>query len=185
MRNVQLKDKKFVELISKDIIDDSVQEVADAINEEMDGLNPIFICVLNGAFMFASDLLKKITIDCEVAFVKVASYEGTESSGKVKSLIGLNIDISDREVILVEDIVDTGQTIEQLIDDIKHQNPADIRVATLLFKSQMYQKDIPIDYVAMKVGNEFMVGYGLDYNQLGRNLDSIFVLEETPKTILN
>lgn len=185
MKKVQLKDKKFVEKISAEVIEESVQAVADKINRDMGGLKPVFVCVLNGAFMFASDLLKKITIDCELTFVKVASYEGTETTGDVKTLIGLNIDIEDREVIIVEDIVDTGITIQKLIDDIKHQNPADVRIATLLFKPSAYQKDIPIDYVAMEVPNDFLVGYGLDYDQLGRNLNSIYVLEETPETVLN
>jgi hypoxanthine phosphoribosyltransferase len=185
MKKVQLKDKKFVETISSETIEQSVQKVADQINEEMAGLRPIFVVVLNGAFMFASDLLKKINIDCELTFVKVASYEGTETTGKVKTLIGLNLDIEDREVIIVEDIVDTGITIEMLINDIKHQNPSDVKIATLLFKPGAYQKDIPIDYVAMEVANDFLVGYGLDYDQLGRNLDSIYVLDETPEPVLN
>lgn len=184
MDKVQLKDKKFRKNISKESIQDSVQKVADQINEEMAGLKPVFVVVLNGAFMFASDLLKKINIECEITFVKLASYEGTESTGKVKSLVGLNQDLSGREVILVEDIVDTGETIVHLIDELKQHNPEDVKIATCLYKPDAYKKDIPIDYVAIEVPNDFLVGYGLDYDQLGRNLEDIYVLEETPKNAL-
>lgn len=185
MGKVKIKDKTFVENIPSQTIQDAVQKVADKINADMAGLNPVFVCVLNGSFMFAADLLKKITIDCEITFVKVASYEGTSSSGNVKSLIGLNQNIEDREIIIVEDIVDTGVTIEKLINDLKYQNPSDVRVATLLLKPDAYKKDIPIDYVALSVPNDFLIGYGLDYDGLGRNLESIYVLEESKETVLN
>lgn len=184
MEKVKIKDKQFVKNIPSGNIQQSIQKVADKINAEMVGKNPVFVVVLNGAFMFASDLLKKIDIDCEITFVKVASYEGTSSTGEVKELIGLNHNINDREVIIVEDIVDTGETIISLIDQIKHQDPADIRIATLLFKPDAYRKDIPIDYVAMEVGNDFLVGYGLDYDGLGRNLEDIYIVEETTENAL-
>ncbi|MDA9563664.1 hypoxanthine phosphoribosyltransferase [Flavobacteriales bacterium] len=184
MEKVKIKDKQFVKNIPSGNIQQSIQQVADKINVEMAGKNPVFVVVLNGAFMFASDLLKKIDIECEITFVKVASYEGTSSTGEVKELIGLNQDINNREVIIVEDIVDTGETIVALIDQIKHQDPADVRIATLLFKPDAYRKDIPIDYVAMEVGNDFLVGYGLDYDGLGRNLEDIYIVEETKENAL-
>jgi hypoxanthine phosphoribosyltransferase len=184
MENIQIKDKRFKKNISSGAIQNNVQKVADQINKDLAGANPVFVVVLNGAFMFASDLLKKINIDCEITFVKVASYDGTESTGKVKSLIGLNHDISGREVVIVEDIVDTGETIVALIDQLKHQNPEDVKIATLLYKPAAYTKDIPIDYVAMEVGNDFLVGYGLDYDGLGRNLEDIYIVEETTESAL-
>ena len=184
MDKVQIKDKSFKKNISSNTIQNSVQKVADQINSDLAGKNPVFVVVLNGAFMFASDLLKKITIDCEITFVKVASYDGTESTGKIKSLIGLNQDIRGREVIIVEDIVDTGVTIVALIDQLKYQDPEDVRIATLLFKPAAYTKDIPIDYIAMEVGNDFLIGYGLDYDGLGRNLEDIYIIEETTETAL-
>jgi hypoxanthine phosphoribosyltransferase len=179
MKTIQVKDKKFKEAIPESEIQSAIQKIADRINNDMAGLNPVFVCVLNGAFMFASDLLKKITIDCEITFVKVASYEGLVSTGAIKSLIGLNHDIKGREVIIVEDIVDTGITIEVIIDQIKHQDPADVKIATLLFKPKAYQKDYFIDYVAIEVPNDFLIGYGLDYDGLARNLNSIYVLDES------
>lgn len=185
MKTVKLRDKKFKETINSETIDEAVQRVADQINQDLEGLNPVFVCVLNGAFMFASDLLKKINIDCEITFVKVASYDGTNSTGDVKTLIGLNHDLRNREVIIVEDIVDTGITIERIIDQMKHQNPEDVKIATLLFKPDAYTKDIHIDYVALKVPNDFLIGYGLDYDGLGRNLESIYVLEDSPEVMLN
>ncbi|RMG80550.1 MAG: hypoxanthine phosphoribosyltransferase, partial [Bacteroidetes bacterium] len=145
--------------------------------------NPVFVVVLNGAFMFAADLLKHITIPCEVTFVKVTSYEGETSTGKVKSLIGLKYDLTDREVVIVEDIVDTGQTIEDIIGQMKQYMPEDIHIATLLYKPEAYTKDIPIEYVALEVPNDFLVGYGLDYDEQGRNLKDIYAIVKEEETI--
>lgn len=178
MDKVQIKDKSFRKHILADAIQEKVQNVADKINENFASKNPVFVVVLNGAFMFASDLLKKVNVECEIAFVKVASYAGTKSTGNVKSLIGLNQDINGREVVIIEDIVDTGETIVALLEQLSRQNPSNIKIATLLFKPAAYTKDIPIDYVAMEVGNDFLVGYGLDYDGLGRNLEDIYIVEE-------
>jgi len=176
MDKVQIKDKRFRKHILCDAIQEKVLKVADRINDDYKEKNPVFVVVLNGAFMFASDLLKKVNVDCEIAFVKVASYEGTKSTGSVKSLIGLNHNINNREVVIIEDIVDTGETIVALLDQLNRQSPSQIKIATLLFKPKAYTKDAPIDYVAMEVGNEFLVGYGLDYDGFGRNLEDIYIV---------
>lgn len=175
---VKLKDKEFRLNIHSDEISGAIEKISSRINEELKGKNPLFIVVLNGAFMFASDLLKQIKVDCEVSFVKFASYVGTSSTGKVKQLIGLNeeIKIEGRHIVIVEDIVDTGHTIEHILISLKTFKAAEIKIATLLFKPAAYTKDIPVDYVAIEVGNEFLVGYGLDYDGLGRNLKDIYVL---------
>lgn len=178
MTTVDIKDKSFSISITEEEIRAAVTRIAAKINSDLDGENPIFICVLNGAFMFASDLLKEITIDCEISFVKMASYEGTQSTENVKTLIGLNEDLKDREIIIVEDIVDTGITIETIIDQVKQYDPTDVKIATLLFKPEAYRKDIFIDYVALEVPDDFLIGYGLDYNGLGRNLRDIYTLME-------
>ena len=176
MDKVQIKDKSFRKYILFDAIHEKVLKVAGRINEDYKKKNPVFVVVLNGAFMFASDLLKKVNVDCEIAFVKVASYEGTKSTGSVKSLIGLNHNINNREVVIIEDIVDTGETIVALLDQLNRQSPSQIKIATLLFKPKAYTKDVPIDYVAMEVSNEFLVGYGLDYDGFGRNLEDIYIV---------
>ena len=178
MTTVDIKDKSFSISITEEEIRAAVTRIAAKINSDLDGENPIFICVLNGAFMFASDLLKEITIDCEISFVKMASYEGTQSTENVKTLIGLNEDLKDREIIIVEDIVDTGITIDTIIDQVKQYDPTDVKIATLLFKPEAYRKDIFIDYVALEVPDDFLIGYGLDYNGLGRNLRDIYTLME-------
>lgn len=153
---------------------ETVLELADRINKDLEGETPLFVGVLNGSFMFLGDLMKHVSIPCEISFVKVASYEGTSSTGMVKQLVGLSENIKDRTVVIVEDIVDTGNTIEHLYQSLLTQRPKSIKVATLLFKPSAYTKDIPIDYVALSVPNDFLVGYGLDYDGLGRNLKHIY-----------
>ena len=172
---IKLHDKKFKIMIPAEKIDEAVSAVAQRINEDYgDKETPLFVGVLNGSFMFMSDLIKKIEFNNELSFVKLASYEGTCSSGCVKSLIGLNGSIEGRHVIVVEDIVDTGESIEYMICDLKAQKPASLEVCTLFFKPGQ----IPIKYRAMEIGNEFIVGYGLDYDQLGRSLKDIYVVTE-------
>lgn len=174
MKEVQLKDKKFrIDLAEADILT-QVKRVASEINQEMKGKKPLFLVVLNGAFMFASDLMKNINIDCEISFVKLASYQGTQSTEKVKELIGLNENLAGRNIIVVEDIVDTGITMEGIIKDLHKKKVADVRVATLLFKPEAFQKDFKIDYIGIEIPNDFIVGYGLDYDGLGRNLQDIY-----------
>ena len=178
MDTIQIKDKMFTVSIKEQDILKEVTRVANEINRDLAGKNPLFLSVLNGSFMFMSDLIKKIEFNNELSFVKLASYEGTCSSGCVKSLIGLNGSIEGRHVIVVEDIVDTGESIEYMICDLKAQKPASLEVCTLFFKPGSYRKQIPIKYRAMEIGNEFIVGYGLDYDQLGRSLKDIYVVTE-------
>lgn len=180
MENViKLHDRLFRVLIPEARIAEAVDAVAARINADYrERKNPIFLGVLNGSFMFLSDLMKRIDFNCEVSFVKLASYEGTASSGEVRDLIGLNGQIEGRDVIIVEDIVDTGRSIAHMVETLRRKNPASIRICTLFYKPEAYSRPIPIDYPAMNIGNEFIVGYGLDYDQLGRNLKDVYVVTE-------
>jgi len=178
-KTVKLHDKTFKVMIPAEKIDEAVTAVADRINADYRDVDtPFFVGVLNGSFMFLSDLIKKIEFNSELSFVKIASYEGTRSTGEVRSLIGLSQPIEGRHVIIVEDIVDTGGSIEHMIGELKKHNPASIEVCTLFFKPASYSRRIPIKYRALEIGNEFIVGYGLDYDQLGRNLKDIYVVSE-------
>ncbi len=178
MKNkIQLKDLNFKVMIPEEEIDKAVSAVAAKINHDYaDCDTPIFLGVLNGSFMFMSDLMKKIEFNSELSFVKLASYEGTSTTGAVKSLIGVASSIEGRHIIIVEDIVDSGNSIEHLLEALQPLHPASVKVCTLFFKPKAYTKQLPIDYVAMEIGNEFIVGYGLDYDQLGRNLKDIYVV---------
>ena len=178
MKKVTLEDKQFKLFIESNKILGEIDQISLKINEDYKNKKPIFICVLNGAFLFASELIKRFDHECEVSFVKLSSYEGLNSSGVVKNLIGLNENIKGRDLIIVEDIVDTGNTIDSVYDNIKTHEPKSLQVATLLFKPSAYLKTIPIKYPAIKVGNEFLVGFGLDYNGIGRNLQDIYIIEE-------
>lgn len=178
MSSIHLGDKTFVPYISEQQILDSIDEIASRMNRDFEGKRPLFLVVLNGAFLFAADLLRRINIDCEVSFVKVASYHGDSSTGKVKQLIGLSENLEGRTVIIVEDIIDTGVTIENIYGQLKEKAPAAIHTAALLFKPEAYKKTIPVDYTGIDIPNAFIVGYGLDYNGLGRNLRNIYVVQE-------
>lgn len=174
---IQLHDKKFRIMIPAEQIDKAVDAVAQRINADYAGKEtPLFLGILNGSFMFMSDLIKKIEFQNELSFVKLASYDGTSSTGCVKSLIGLNNSIEGRHVIIVEDIVDTGRSIAHMYADLMRRNPASVEVCTLFFKPNSYREPLPIRYRALEIGNEFIVGYGLDYDQLGRNLKDIYVV---------
>jgi adenylate kinase len=177
-QTIKLHDKYFKPFIDYSAIDSSIESVAKKINTDYRGKTPLFVGILNGSFLFFADLLKKIDLDCEVAFLRVSSYKGTTTTGEVKKVLGLDKSIKNRDIIIVEDIVDTGITIEKIIADLTKENPASIKIATLLFKPNAYQKDIPVDYVGFEVGNEFLVGYGLDYDEIGRNLNDIYVINE-------
>ncbi len=177
-KTVQLHDKKFSSHISASEIDRIVQNVASKINADLAGKNPLFVCVLNGVFLFAADLLRKIETPCEVSFIKVSSYEGTASSGEVKTQIGLKEDIRGRTIVLVEDIIDSGNTIAKLLPILESQQPEQIKIATLLFKPSAFKRDFKVDYTGMEIPNDFVVGYGLDYNGLGRNLPEIYKIVE-------
>jgi hypoxanthine phosphoribosyltransferase len=178
MDSIRVKDKSFRPYITEVELNDSIERLAQQINQDYMGKKPLFLGVLNGSFMFFSDLLKAIDIECTVSFVKLASYEGTQTTGKVTELIGLNEDITDRDIILVEDIVDTGNTLVKLFNILTDKNPKSIKIATLLFKPSAYQQTYPLDYVGKEIPNDFVLGYGLDYEGLGRNLSSIYVLNE-------
>jgi len=175
---VKIKDKTFKISIPEAEILKHVKEVADRINHDMAGKNPLFLAVLNGSFMFAADLMKMITIPCEISFVKLASYQGVISTGSVKEVIGINEDLSGRTIIIIEDIVDTGLTMKRMIESIGTRNPESVHICTLLLKPEKLQEKLDVDYVAMKIPNDFIVGYGLDYDQQGRNLRDIYTVVE-------
>ena len=176
MDTIRIKDKTFAVSIKEEDILKEVERVADAINRDLAGNNPLFLCVLNGSFMFASDLMKRISIPCEISFVKLASYQGVSSTGVIKEVIGLNEDISGRTVVIVEDIVDTGLTMQRLLETLGTRNPAEIHIATLLVKPDKLQVELDIEYAAMQIPNDFIVGYGLDYDGFGRNYKDIYTL---------
>ena len=177
MQRVTLKDKTFVPYISSDKISASVYQMAQKINSDLLNDMPLFLVVLNGSFMFASDLLKEINIPCELSFIKLASYHGTTSTGVVTEMIGLTEEIKGRTVVIVEDIVDTGVTLEKLVTLLTKKEVKQIKVATFLLKPDAYKKDIKVDYVGMEIPNDFVVGYGLDYDGLGRNMKEVYVLD--------
>lgn len=176
MNIIEIKDKKFSLFISEAQIQIAVSKVAEAINCDLAGKNPLFICVLNGAFMFMGDLMKAVNIPCEITFVKLSSYSGLQTTGNIKEIIGLNENIEGRNVVVVEDIVDTGITMEQILSSLRTKGANEIRIATFLQKPDALQRDIQIDYVAIKIPNDFIVGYGLDYDGYGRNMKDIYTV---------
>ncbi len=173
---IQVHDKKFRTYISAETIQQRVKELAEKINERFAEEKPIFLAILNGSFMFASDLMKQVSIPCEISFVKLASYQGTQSTGQVKTLVGLDINIKDRTVIIVEDIVDTGKTLNEFLPVLKGFQPKEIFISALLFKPAALKHDIKVHYSCFEVPNDFLVGYGLDYDGYGRNLPAIYQL---------
>ena len=170
MSIVKIKDKTFRTFIPEEQIAERVKAVAERINEDLADKNPLFLAVLNGSFIFAADLMRNITIPCEISFVKLASYQGTTSTGVIKEVIGLNEDLSGRTVVILEDIVDTGFTIKRMIETLGTRGPESVHVCTLLLKPGKLQVPLNIEYAAMEIPNDFIVGYGLDYDQQGRNL---------------
>lgn len=175
---IKLQDKYFKSFIEAKELDFAVANLAKQINDDFQDEVPVFVGVLNGAFMFLSDLMKHYESPCEVSFVKLASYEGTQSASEVKQLIGLNQNLEGRSVIIVEDIVDTGNTVEELKNIFKQQKVKHLKIATLFFKPEAYTKAIKLDYVGIRIPNKFIVGYGLDYDGLGRNLKEVYQLAE-------
>ncbi|MBI3137349.1 MAG: hypoxanthine phosphoribosyltransferase [Sphingobacteriales bacterium] len=171
---IKVHDKSFETYLSEETIQQRVKELADAINADYAGKRPLFIAILNGSFMFAADLFKCLTIEAEICFIKLASYKGMKSSGNVVTSIGLEDDLFDKEVIIVEDIVDTGKTLHNFLPKLGHQQPRSLRIATLLHKSEATVYPLKPDYVGFDIPNKFVVGYGLDYNGLGRNLKEIY-----------
>lgn len=178
MKTVQVKDKKFSLYIPESRIKEQVSKIANLINNDLAGKHPLFLVVLNGAFVFAADLLRDVTIPCEVSFIRLASYEGTSSTGEVKQLIGLNEDIEGRTVVIVEDIIDSGLTMQELLLILAKKNPKEIRIASLFVKPNNLKVDLNIHYRCFDIENDFIVGYGLDYDQQGRNLPDIYKVIE-------
>jgi hypoxanthine phosphoribosyltransferase len=173
---VTIKGKEFKPFIDQVRIAEAVKEIAERMNRELKDEFPLFIVVLNGSFMFAADLLKEVTIPCEVSFVKIASYKGTVSTGKINELVGLAEDISGRNVVVVEDIVDSGLTMEMLMALLQEKKAANVRIATVLFKPGSFQKEFKIDYIGFEIPDLFVIGYGMDFNGEGRNLKEIFII---------
>lgn len=183
-KEITLHDKTFVPFLNKEKINIEVARIAQEINRDYKEKKPLLIGILNGSILFFSDLLKQLDIECEVAFLRVSSYKGTETTGNVKKVLGLDKNIENTDVIIVEDIVDTGITLENIITDLSSNNPKSLKVATLLFKPKAYTKKHPIDYAGFEVGNEFLVGFGLDYNEIGRNLDELYIIKEPMLNII-
>jgi len=177
MSSIKIKDKTFKVSIPEAQIKARVKELAQQMSRDLEGKNPLFLGVLNGAFIFAADLMREMTIPCEISFVKLASYQGTTSTGTIKEVIGINEDLTGRTVVIVEDIVESGLTIKRMMEQIGTRNPASVQVCTLFFKPDRLQEDLQLDYVAFKIPNDFILGYGLDYDQAARGLKDIYTLD--------
>lgn len=171
---IKIHDKTFRKSISYEELDHTIQRLADLFNQQFQTRNPLFLGVLNGAFMFAAELFKRLHFPCEISFVKMASYAGTASTENVRELIGLDEDIEGRTVVVIEDIVDSGLTIEKIREQLISEKAAEVRIATLLFKPAAFRGNYTIDYIGLEIPNEFIVGFGLDYNQQGRNYRDIY-----------
>jgi len=176
MATIQVHDKTFETYLSEESILEKIKSIAKSINQDYDGKRPLFIAILNGSFMFASDLFKHLSIDAEICFIKLASYKGMKSTGNIITAIGLDDDVFGREVIIIEDIVDTGKTLHRFLPKLMHQQPSSLRIAALLHKPEATKYPITIDYKGFTIPNKFVVGYGLDYDGLGRNLKDIYQL---------
>ena len=177
MSIVKIKDKTFETSISAEEIAKRVKELGQQLSKDFEGKNPLFLAVLNGSFIFAADLMREITIPCEISFVKLASYQGTTSTGKIKEVIGINEDLSGRTVVIVEDIVESGRTMKRMIETLGTRNPASVHICTRFVKREKLQVDLDIEYAAFSIPNAFIVGYGLDYDQQGRHLKEVYSLK--------
>ena len=178
MSIVKIKDKTFKTSITEAEIKTRVKALAQQISKDLEGKTPLFLGVLNGAFIFAADLMREMTIPCEISFVKLASYQGIASTGKIQEVLGINENLSGRTVVIVEDIVESGQTIKRMIESLGTRNPASIRICTLFFKPDKLQEELTLDYVAFRIPDDFIVGYGLDYDHQGRELKDIYTIVE-------
>lgn len=178
MKRIRIWDKEFELSYSYENISQAIRKIADQMRDDLDGKNPLFICILNGAFMFASDLLKELEMeDAEISFLKLASYQGTNSTGVTRELIGLDEDLTGRTVVILEDVVDSGLTMANVIKQIFSKGAKEVKIAALLFKPDALQVDITIDYTGLVIANDFVVGYGLDYDRRGRNFKDIYSLK--------
>lgn len=178
MSLIKIHDKQFKPFLTEQEIHARIAELADALNKDYAGKRPLFIAILNGSFIFAADLFKSISIEAEICFIKLASYKGTSSSGQVITAIGLDVDLINRDVIILEDIVDTGKTLNEFLPKLHHQQPASLKIVALLHKPEAAVFPIKIDYTGFSIPNRFVVGYGLDYDGLGRNIREIYQLAE-------
>jgi hypoxanthine phosphoribosyltransferase len=176
MSRVKIKDKTFETSMTEAEIKQRVKELAQQMSRDLEGKNPLFLAVLNGAFIFAADLMREMTIPCEISFVKLASYQGTTSTGTIHEVIGINEDLMGRTVVIVEDIVESGLTIKRMMEQIGTRHPASVQVCTLFFKPEKLKEDLTLDYVAFSIPNDFILGYGLDYDQQGRGLKDLYTL---------
>jgi hypoxanthine phosphoribosyltransferase len=176
MKEIRILDKIFREFITEEAIRSRVENLAIQLNKDLAGKDVVFLGILNGAFLFAADLFRRIEIEAKISFVKLASYEGTSSSGTIKELIGWNEDIKNKTVVIIEDIVDTGNTLERIVDELIIRKVSEIRIAAMLYKPAAYKKSIKLDYIGFEIPNDFVVGYGLDYDGYGRNLPSVYKL---------
>ena len=176
MSRVKIKDKTFETSMTEAEIKQRVKELAQQMSCDLEGKNPLFLAVLNGAFIFAADLMREMTIPCEISFVKLASYQGTTSTGTIHEVIGINEDLMGRTVVIVEDIVESGLTIKRMMEQIGTRHPASVQVCTLFFKPEQLKEDLKLDYVAFSIPNDFILGYGLDYDQQGRGLKDLYTL---------
>lgn len=177
MKSVTVRDKEFDLFIPESEILEAIDKVAEQMNRDLAGKDPLFVCVLNGSFMFAAELMKRLTIPCEISFVRMASYQGTKSTGKIKEIYGLEEDIKGRTVVILEDIVDTGHTMNLVVDQLNCEEPEELRIATLLFKPKALRHEVKLDYIALEIPNDFIVGFGLDYDGYGRNLPHIYKIK--------
>ena len=175
---VKIKDKCFRVSIPETEIKQRVKALAEQMSKDLEGKNPIFLGVLNGSFIFAADLMREMTVPCEISFVKLASYQGTTSTGKVREVLGINENLSGRTVVIVEDIVESGQTMKQMIESLGTRNPESVRICTLFFKPEKLKEELNLDYVAFSIPDDFIVGYGLDYDGLGRELKDVYTIVE-------
>ncbi len=182
---VKVHDKIFKPYISAKEIDSIISDLANRVNTDYAGKKPLFVAILNGSFMFASDFVKKIDLPCELSFVKFSSYQGTESTGEINELIGFDNDIAGKDIVILEDIVDTGQTLEKVLNILESMGASSVKIATLLLKPAIFNKNYPVDYVGKNIPNRFVIGFGLDYDQLGRNYGEIFQIQEEKDSMLN
>jgi hypoxanthine phosphoribosyltransferase len=178
MDTIKINDRRFRISIPEAEIKNRIKTVAAQISKDMEGKNPLFLGVLNGAFIFAADLMREMTIPCEISFVKLASYQGTTSTGTIQEVIGINEDLTGRTVIIVEDIVESGATMKRMIEQLGTRNPASVHICTLFFKPDKLKEDLELDYVVFRIPDDFILGYGLDYDQAGRGLKDIYTIIE-------
>jgi hypoxanthine phosphoribosyltransferase len=178
MSIIKVHDKEFVPFISSNTIQHKIKDLAAQLSQDYKDKRPLFIAILNGSFIFASDLFKQLDIEAEICFIKLASYKGTKSTGHVVTAIGLDTDIKDRHIVILEDIIDTGKTLYEFLPQITNQQPATVKIAVLLHKPEATKYQFRIDYTCFSIPNKFVVGYGLDYDGLGRNINEIYQLHE-------